>query len=505
MKRLFHMMQPPRKAFLLGLCVLLLSACQPIRPAASGATDHVAATTDDTATTVHLTILHMNDVYEIMPVGGGTVGGLARIATLRQQLAAANPNTIVTFAGDLYMPSGLSAATVDGTPLDGEQAVAVMNTLGVNYMTFGDHEFHISSEDEFYARLAETQFPILSSNVFAANGEPFPGVTANAIFTATNAAGHAIRIGIFGVTEEIGRTPIALSYVDPQEATAAQVAALRDQVDVLIAITHFYVEEDKALATAFPEIDLIVGGDDHEHMAVTTGPETAPIYKSDSNARNVTILDLAYDTATKALTIDARLQPVTDALAEDPTTKAVVDGWMERGFAAYRAEGVDPAEVIGMAPADLDGFATSIRNHATALTDLITAGMLALAPEAEVAILSSGFLRLDDLIPAGASVTQYDILRAFPFDETVVTVEISGQALIDWLESASTMTGSGAFALTSANLQRNAATQGWELDGVALEPAQLYRLAAPKSDLDPSLAILAEGGTIRQALIMQLE
>lgn len=498
MKRLLHMTQFHRDALLLGLCVLLFTACQPIRPAASGA---IA----DASTTVHLTILHLNDVYEIMPVGGGRVGGLARLATLRQQLAAVNPNTIVTFAGDLYMPSGLSAAMVDGTPLDGEQAVAVMNTIGVNYMTFGDHEFHISNEDEFYERLTETQFPILSSNVLAANGEPFPGVAANAIFTVTNTAGHTLRVGIFGVTEKIGRTAIALRYVDPQEATAAQVAALRDQVDVLIAITHFYVEEDNALAAAFPEIDLIVGGDDHEHMVVTTGPATASIYKSDSNARNVTILDLAYDTATQALSIDSRLQPVTDTLAEDLTTKAVVDAWMERGFAAYRAEGVDPAAVIRIAPADLDGFATSIRNHSTDLTDLITAGMLAMAPDAEAALFASGFLRLDDLIPAGALVTQYDILRAFPFDEAVVTVEISGQALIDWLESAMTMTGSGAFVLTSTNLQRNTTTQRWELDGVTLDPAQLYLITAPKSDLDPSLPIIAEVGTIRQSLIEQLQ
>jgi 5'-nucleotidase/UDP-sugar diphosphatase len=506
MKRPISIVQSRPYALLFGLLVLLLAACQPIQPVESDAAATTsAATTTDTATTVHLTILHLNDVYEIMPVGGGMVGGLARIATLRQQLTAANSNTIVTFAGDLYMPSGLSAAMVDGTPLDGEQAVAVMNTVGVNYMTFGDHEFHISNEDEFYARLAETQFPILSSNVLAANGEPFPGVAANAIFTATNAAGHTLRVGVFGVTEKIGRTAIALRYVDSQEATAAQVAALRDQVDVLIAITHFYVEEDKALAAAFPEIDLIVGGDDHEHMAVTTGPDTAPIYKSDSNARNVTILDLAYDTASQALTIDARLQPVTDALAEDPITKAVVDVWMERGFAAYRAEGVDPAAVIGTAPADLDGFATSIRNHPTELTNLITAGMLAMAPDAKASLFASGFLRLDDLIPAGAPVTQYDILRAFPFDEAVVTVEINGQALNDWLESASTMTGSGAFVLTSTNLRRNATTQRWELDGVALEPQQLYRIVAPKSDLDPSLTPIAEVGTIRQSLIEQLQ
>jgi 2',3'-cyclic-nucleotide 2'-phosphodiesterase (5'-nucleotidase family) len=116
MKRPISIVQSRPYALLFGLLVLLLAACQPIQPVESDAAATTsAATTTDTATTVHLTILHLNDVYEIMPVGGGMVGGLARIATLRQQLTAANSNTIVTFAGDLYMPSGLSAAMVDGT------------------------------------------------------------------------------------------------------------------------------------------------------------------------------------------------------------------------------------------------------------------------------------------------------------------------------------------------------------------------------------------------------
>lgn len=486
--------------FAILMLSVVTTACQPIQPE-GGATGAPA----EAETVVHLTLLHLNDVYEIMPVSGGKLGGLARVTTLRKELAAANPNTIVTFAGDLYTPSGLSAAVVDGTLVDGEQAVAVMNTVGVDYMTFGDHEFHVSSADEFYARLAETQFPILSSNVSTVDGEPFPGVAANAIFTVTNPAGQALRVGIFGVTEEIGKTPVELSYTDPMTATAVQVAALRDQVDLLIALTHFHVTEDEALAQAFPEIDLIVGGDDHEHMAVTSDTDTAPIYKSDSNARNVYVLDLFYDTATAELKVEAQLEPITDAIADDPETQAVADEWVTRIFDAYRAEGVDPAEEVATAPVDLDGFATSIRNYPTALTTMVAAGMLALAPDADAAFYPSGFMRLDDLIPAGGVFTQYDLLRTFPNDFTLVTVEMGGEDLIGWLEYSRSLAGSGNYMLTSDNLQFNEAAQGWELNGEALDPAQSYLMVAPKDALDSSMAIGEEVGTIRQALINQLQ
>ena len=500
-------MHPMSKTSRLPQIVLLLfalsawmTACRPIQSTGS-ATDPSAAAADSV---VRLTLLHLNDVYEIMPVSGGKLGGLARVTTLRQRLAAANPNTFVTFAGDLYTPSGLSSAIVDGSPVDGEQAVAVMNTVGIDYMTFGDHEFHVRHEDEFYARLAETRFPILSSNVTAADGEPFPGVAANAIFTATNPAGNAMRVGIFGVTEPIGKTPVAISYLDPMEATAAQVETLRDQVDLLIALTHFHVTEDEALAQAFPEIDLIVGGDDHEHMAVSSGTESAPIYKSDSNARNVYVLELTYDTATAELKIEAALEPITDAIADDPNTRAVANEWVERIFDAYRAEGIDPAQEVATTPVDLDGFATSIRNFPTALTHLVANGMLALAPDADAAFYPSGFLRLDDLIPAGSTVTQYDLIRMFPNDFTLVPVEMAGADLIGWLDYSRSLAGFGNYLLTSDNLHFQEATQRWELNGETMDPDKIYQMVAPQDALDPSLAIGEKVGTLRQALLTQL-
>lgn len=45
------------------------------------------------AENVNITFLQLNDVYEITPVSGGKSGGLARVATLKQQLKRQNPRT----------------------------------------------------------------------------------------------------------------------------------------------------------------------------------------------------------------------------------------------------------------------------------------------------------------------------------------------------------------------------------------------------------------------------
>jgi 5'-nucleotidase len=47
-----------------------------------------------------ITLLHVNDVYQIAPVDKGRNGGLARLATIRDQVRATSPDTLLVFGGD---------------------------------------------------------------------------------------------------------------------------------------------------------------------------------------------------------------------------------------------------------------------------------------------------------------------------------------------------------------------------------------------------------------------
>jgi 5'-nucleotidase / UDP-sugar diphosphatase len=86
-----------------------------------------AALASQDAHVVTVTFLHLNDVYEITPVAGGTQGGLARVATVRQDLLKKNPNTFTILAGDLLNPSAMGTAQVAGERLNGRHIVDVMN------------------------------------------------------------------------------------------------------------------------------------------------------------------------------------------------------------------------------------------------------------------------------------------------------------------------------------------------------------------------------------------
>jgi 5'-nucleotidase len=463
---------------------------------------------------VQITFIHMNDVYEITPVSGGAEGGLARVATLNKQLSAQNPNTFMILAGDLFSPSALGTARVDGERLSGKQTVGVMNTIGLDFMTFGNHEFDLS-EEQFRQRLAESKFTWVSSNVFDANQQPFPGVAKNHIFSVTGQNGQEVRIGLFGLTIASNPKPY-LVYTDPFAAAAEQVQALRGQVDILIALTHLLIDNDKVLASQQPDIDLIIGGHEHENMRESVGPDSPPIFKADANARTVYIHDLVYNTQTKALQINSQLQPITAELSDDPEALQAVNEWVNLGFEGFRQDGFNPEQRITEVPVPLDGLETSVRNRPTDLTQLIARSMLNNASGAELAIYNGGSIRIDDVIPPGP-LTEYDVIRILPFGGKIMLVEMKGSLLQRVLDQGQANQGNGGY-LQTANVSRDEAAGVWLVNAEPLNPDRSYQVAINDflisgreqgldflNDQNPELKVIQEYADVRQAMIQQLK
>jgi 5'-nucleotidase len=496
-----------------GLVLLaLLAACTDNKRNEPG--NPGASSSSGSGSVVALTILQMNDVYELTPVSGGAEGGMARVATLQAQLQAENPNTYTVLAGDLLNPSALSTATVDGQRLAGRQMVDVMNILGLDYATFGNHEFDLSQE-QLLQRLAESKFKWISSNVTQTDGEPFPNVPPNVTFTAKNGDGKEVRVGLFGVT--VGSNPVPyVAYRDPVAAAEEQVAELRDKVDILIAVTHLSLDGDAALVQQVPEIDFVLGGHEHENAEIERGADFTPVSKADANARSVYVHRLRFDTSTKHLDHVSTLQRVTDELADEPTVAQAVDRWVKAAFDGFRAQGFEPTKEVATSSEPLDGREAAVRAFPTRLTDLTAAGMLHAAPGTELAIFNGGSIRIDDVIPPG-KVTEYDIIRALPFGGTIVSAQMSGGLLLRTLDQGRANLGTGGY-LQTANVTRNAADDGWLINGAPLDVGRSYPVAVIdflltgreiKLDFltrdNPELSVTGEHGDIRKALIAELQ
>ena len=203
-----------------------------------------------------VTFLQLNDVYSLVPIDG--LGGLARVATLKQQLAAAGRTPFLVMAGDFLGPSVASSV------FKGEQMIAALNAAGLDLATLGNHEFDFG-DDVLIQRMREARFEWVVSNVIDTNtGQPIGGAAPYLVKTF-----GALKVGFLGLclnTDEI--TPDKLKHsriVDPLAAAGQYLPILkREGATVIVAVTHLTFATDRALVEKFPEIDLVIGG--HEHF-----------------------------------------------------------------------------------------------------------------------------------------------------------------------------------------------------------------------------------------------
>lgn len=466
------------------------------------------------AEVIDVNLLQLNDVYEITPVGGGASGGLARIATLKQELLQENPHTYAILAGDLLSPSALGTAKVNGQAIAGAQIVDVMNLAGLDYATFGNHEFDLTKE-QFYQRLAESKFTWFSSNVFDEKGQTLPNVPQTVILPITGKDGTTIKIGLIGVT--LNSNPASyVTYSNPLETMQQEVDKIKEQTDIIIAVTHLALAQDQQLAEKIPEIDLILGGHEHENIQQWRGSDFTPIFKADANGKTVYLHHLSYDTDTQQLKIKSELKPITSEIVEDTQVSALVNQWLQKGFEAFRQNGFDPSAVVATTTESLDGLESSVRNYSTRLTQLIAQGMISVTPSAQLAIFNSGGIRIDDVLPP-SPITQYDIIRILPFGGKVLLVEMKGSLLAKVLNQGLANKGTGGF-LQTANVTFNQNSSDWLINNQPLNPEKHYQVAindflltGKEIGLDyltldhPDLKLITQGDDIRFALIKQLQ
>lgn len=447
-------------------------------PARTGSMPSPAGQMSASAHIVSATILQMNDVYEIMPLGGSGLGGLARVAALRKQLLAENPNTFTVLAGDVLSPSALSSARAGtgGAALNGEQMVDLMNRVGLDYAVFGNHEFDLRKPD-FDKRMAESKFTWVSSNVFDEKGAPIPGSKTNVVLTAKNAAGRTLRIGMFGLTLDSNNAPY-VSYTDPFDTARAQVAALKatpNDADIVIALTHLAFAQDEQLADTVPGLSLILGGHEHLNMTAHRGAGFTPILKADSNAKSVYVHRLAYNTETKTLDVDSDIVEITGAIAEDAEVAAAAAAWRDKGFAAFKSAGIDPEKTVTTLTEMLDGREAFIRSGSTNMTATLNAAMLAAFPGAQVSIFNSGSIRIDDTLGPGP-ITQYDVLRVLPYPGGLFLTTMKGSVMARILTAGRDSSRRGAGAWLQFGGAAQSSDGNWTIGGQAIDLAADYRV-----------------------------
>jgi 5'-nucleotidase len=410
-----------------------------------------------------LTFVQINDVYSTVPVDG--LGGLARVATYKRQLAAAGRTPLLVIAGDFLSPSVASSV------FKGEQMVAALNAAGLDIATLGNHEFDFG-DDLLLQRMKEAKWQWVISNVIdTKTGRPIGGASPYLIRTF-----GALKVGFIGLvltTSEISRDKLTHTRLtDPIAAAARYVPLLKQKgANFIVAITHLDFADDRRLARRFPQIDLIIGG--HEHFPITSTENRTLISKAGSDAKWVARIDVNVGERFYELI------PVTSALADEPATAAVVESYENR-------LGKELDIVVATSRVPLDAESVHLRSGETNLGDLFADALRADA-QSDVALMNGGSIRGDRVYPAGP-LTRRTLVAMHPFGNTICKISLSGRVLAQALESGVSRlpAQAGQFPQVSGltmTVDRSAPAgnrvRDVKVNGQPLDPNRTYTLAIP--------------------------
>ena len=406
---MIHRRVTARRIALVGVLVLALTAI-------SAASFGLNLATAQRECNVRVTLLQLNDVYQFAPVDGGTRGGLARVLTLRKQIISESPHALFLLAGDTISPS------VESNTYQGKQMIDAWNSSGLDYATFGNHEFDFGPA-VLRARMSESHFKWLAANVInKKTGRTF-GNTPEFVVREFD----GVKVGLFGIvlqeTLQTSRPGPDVDILDPCATAAKVIPEIHAAgAQVIVALTHQTMGDDKQFARC-SGVDLIIGG--HEHTLLESMSGRAPILKMDSDARELGRIDLNISKSTGKLeSIDWQIIPVTDQVKADLSFAA-----LDRKYGALLKSLEVP---VGRTAVELDVKSADVRMQETNMADFV-ADAFRQAVGADVALVNGGSIRADAIIKPGI-LTKRDVLSILPFNNRVVKLQVMGTMIRAALE-----------------------------------------------------------------------
>ena len=391
-----------------------------------------------------LTIVHVSDTHShLVPfgpkddAGRGTVGGIARVATIIGSIKRSTSNVVALHGGDFFQGDMMFNVYL-GVP-----ELEILNRLGFDAMAVGNHEFDISPatlESTLAQAFESGGFPLLSANLVL---DGYASLDRFVLPSIVKRIGN-LRVGIFGMT-----TPMTNVYSHPApvivdsnvvQIAAAAVESLRAQdVDLIILLSHLGVELERLIASSVAGIDIVLSGHDHvafKQPEVIQNPSGITWHvASGSHYRHVARLTMEVGSE-KLRIIDYHLIPVDSTVREEAMTAAFVDTLLAGVEGKFGEFYFYP---VAFAESDIDEVPHPDREYKdTPLGNLICDAFRS-ATNTHIALTAGGFI--SEKIFKGV-ITAADIFRtvSYGYDPAtalgfkLATFELLGKDLVKGLE-----------------------------------------------------------------------
>ena len=364
-----------KKSFLLGLALLLVTCLY-----AEKREIHILAVND------------MHAQIEVFP----------QLAALADSLRTIDPGLLIFSAGDNRTGNPIN----DKYILPAYPMVALMNQVGFNGSTLGNHEFDSHSLKRL---VGLSNFRYICANVF-----PDDSIGIKLIpYQVFDVEG--MKIGIIGCIQ-LSPKGIPSTHPDnlegisfkPAEDIIPQYEWLSKECDATILLSHLGYPDDIKMAEKFPWLDLIIGGHTHTQLKGNEVKNGVLITQNKNKLHRVTYITLTIEDGKvidkKAEYIDVRKYPQSVKVVEE-MIRFYNDNPTLRRILAIADTPFETREELGCMMCDAFMEET----------------------QSEIAVENPGGVRIE-AHPQG-DITVRDVLEMDPFDNHAVVLELTGNEI----------------------------------------------------------------------------
>lgn len=384
-----------------------------------------------------VTILHTNDIHGRIEAGNGVIG-MANLAGVVEE-ARSQGTTLVLDSGDAFQGLPISNSS------EGEDMANIMNQVGYDAMTLGNHEFDFGLDQ--LKKLSEIlTFPLISSNVYVNGARLFEASTI--IDKDTTVEGD--EFVVIGVTTPETATKThpknveGVSFTDPItevnkviEQIEANAAAEGKTYNNYIILAHLGVDtttpvewQGTTLAQALAKNEqltdkkvIVLDGHSHTLKSETFGNVT--YNQTGSYLNNIGKVTLNSEKILSAGVITA--DEASSVTASESISKLVGD--IQAKYAAENA-----VVVLDNNPVELNGKRENVRVRETNLGNVVADALLdygqaGFTHKSNLAVTNGGGLR--ETIKKDQPVTKGDIIAVLPFGNIISQIEVTGQQIYD--------------------------------------------------------------------------
>lgn len=383
-------------------------------------------------------IISFNDFHGSVLESGKNVGAAKLSGVINRYKSLANDNygVIPVAAGDLYQGSAISNIKYGAPVTD------MLKAIGIEASAIGNHEFDWGT-DKISNWAKEGDFDFLAANIvkkgtdtIADYAKPYKIVEQN-----------GVKIGIIGIaTPETATKTLAenvkdIEFQDPVKTVMKYEKIVRDAgAQVVVVLSHSAVYQDSKTYEVTGEaadmakikgVDAVIGA--HNHTFAAGYVNETPVVEGGYNGRGLAQLRFVFDDSNELVTVLANNEIFLGNEKNLPVDEALADK-----IAAHKAE-LDPimSQVVTTLEERLSH--DEVNSNITQL-GVVVAETMRQITGTQIGLTNGGGIRRS--LEKG-NVTIGDMYEILPFDNTLVTLEVTGEELVQLIEHGVNTKGFG--------------------------------------------------------------